>query len=94
MEDNLRVVDNRAAHRFEAAIGDKIALAEYRTVDDVITFTHTEVPAEFQGQGLGGELVRGALEQVKARGLKVVAQCPFVSDYIDNNPQYLGLLKK
>jgi len=59
----------------------------------VITFVHTEVPAELGGQGVGSKLVKGALDQVRADGLKVVAQCPFVRGWIEKHPDYADLLK-
>jgi predicted GNAT family acetyltransferase len=58
----------------------------------VITFTHTEVPPELNGRGIGSTLVRGALEQVRFRGLKVVPKCPFVAAYMGKHPEFNDLL--
>jgi predicted GNAT family acetyltransferase len=30
----------------------------------------------------------GALDQVRADGLKAIAQCPFVKAYIEKHPEY------
>jgi uncharacterized protein len=87
------VRDNPAEHRFELDVGGHLAVAYYRLADGVITFTHTEVPSELGGQGIGSELVHGALELVKGRGLKVVARCPFVGGYIGKHPEYGALLR-
>jgi len=38
------------------------------------------------------DLARGALEAVRAQGLKVVATCPFVSAYIAKHPEFADLL--
>ena len=54
---------------------------------------HTEVPPELGGQGVGSKLVKGALDQVRAQGLKAIAQCPFVKAYIDKHVEYQDLLK-
>ena len=59
----------------------------------MITFVHTEVPPELGGKGIGSKLVRGALDQVRARKLRVVAQCPFVKAYIEKHPEYADLTK-
>ena len=48
----VQVEENTTAHRFEARIGDYLAVAEYRRVGDTITFTHTEVPAPLEGRGI------------------------------------------
>ena len=87
------VIDNRSEHRFELNIDGHIAAAYYKRAGNVITFNHTEVPAELGGKGIGSKLVKGALDQVRADGLKVVAQCPFVKGCIDKHPDYADLLK-
>ena len=72
------VVNNRADHRYELAVDGHTAATYYKIADNVITFVHTEVPPELGGKGIGSKLVKGALDQVRAEGLKVIAQCPFV----------------
>jgi uncharacterized protein len=87
-----QVRDNAARHRFELDADGATALAHYSLSDGVITFTHTEVPAALGGRGIGSQLARGALDDVRARGLKVVAQCPFVAVHIAKHPEYGDLL--
>jgi predicted GNAT family acetyltransferase len=58
----------------------------------VIAFTHTQIDRRYEGQGLGGVLVRGALDAVKADGLAVLPYCPFVRGYIARHPEYLALV--
>ena len=65
----------------------------YKIEGNVITFIHTEVPPELGGRGIGSKLIRGALDQVRADGLKVIAQCPFVKAFIEKNAEYQDLLK-
>lgn len=90
--DSYEVIDNPEAGRFEIRLAEQLAIADYRIHGDVITFTHTEVPKEFEGQGIGSALVRGALDQVRTRGLKVKPLCPFVSWFINQNPEYKDML--
>jgi uncharacterized protein len=87
------VVNNKAHQRYELAIDGHIAATYYKVADGVITFIHTEVPPELGGKGVGSRLIKGALDQVRADGLKVIAQCPFVKAYIGKNPGYADLLK-
>ena len=54
---------------------------------------HTEVPQALAGQGVGSKLIRGALEMVRAQGLKVVPQCLFVWAYMGKHPEYNDLLR-
>jgi hypothetical protein len=86
MPDDVR--NNKALHRFELDAGSHTAVAHYELADGVITFTHTEVPPELGGRGIGSRLVRGALEAVRAEGLKIVAKCPFVAAYMDKHPEF------
>jgi uncharacterized protein len=79
------VTDNFAAHRFELKAGDHLAIAAYRLAPGVITFTHAEVPPALSGQGIGSGLARGALEQARARELKVVPRCSFIAAFIAKN---------
>jgi predicted GNAT family acetyltransferase len=87
------VVNNREHHRYELAVGGHIAASYYKLADGVITFMHTEVPSELGGKGVGSTLIKGALDQARADGLKVIAQCPFVKAYIDKHSEYADLLK-
>jgi uncharacterized protein len=86
------VNDNVEKHRFELEVEGHLAAAYYERSGNVITFVHTDVPPELGGKGVGSTLVRGALDQVRAEGLKVVAQCPFVKAWIGKNPAYADLL--
>ena len=89
--DDVR--DNTDEHRFELSDSGELAVAYYNLSPGTITFTHTEVPYHLQGQGIASRLIRGALEAARARGLKVVPRCSFVSAYIARHPEYAGLLK-
>jgi predicted GNAT family acetyltransferase len=69
-----------------------MAVANYKLGGNVITFTHTEVPKAARGRGIGSQLTEGALQAARARGLKVMPQCPFVRAYIDRHPEFRDLL--
>jgi uncharacterized protein len=53
---------------------------------------HTEVDPTFEGQGLGDRLVAGALDDLRARGRKLLPLCPFVRDYLGRHPQDADLV--
>jgi predicted GNAT family acetyltransferase len=91
MSDGVR--NNTSLNRFELDIDGQQAVAYYRTTPGVITFVHTEVPQALSGQGVATRLIRGALEMVRAQGLKVVPQCPFVSAFMGKHPEYNDLLR-
>jgi uncharacterized protein len=87
------IVNNKARERYELAVEGHIAATCYKIEGNIITFIHTEVPPELGGKGIGSKLIRGALDQVRADGLKVVPQCPFVKAFIEKNADYQDLLK-
>jgi uncharacterized protein len=92
MKWESKVRDNPEAERFEIEHEGKIAVAEYQRGGGKITFTHTIVPVEFRGMGIGTALVRGALAAVRREGLKVVPSCSFFARYMQEHPETQDLL--
>ncbi len=86
------VHNNTGKHRYELTVEGHLAATYYEIANGIITFVHTEVPDALAGRGVGSKLVKGALDQVRADGLKVVAQCPFVKAYIGKHAEYADLL--
>lgn len=84
----MSVTHNAARNRYEMTTEHGLAVAEYRQQGDRLVFTHTEVPSEDEGKGLGAKLVRGALEDTHRRGLKIVPACSFVVAYVRRHPEF------
>jgi uncharacterized protein len=90
---DLSVRDNPEAGRYELVDGDRVVgVATYERRGDTWVFTHTEVDPDEGESGLGSTLVRRALEDVRARGGRVVPQCPFVRGWIERHPEYADLV--
>ena len=58
----------------------------------VLAFLHTEVDPNVRLRGLGSALVAAALDDARARGLRIVPLCPFVDAYVRRNPEYADLV--
>jgi uncharacterized protein len=88
------VVNNRAQHRYELAVDVEggVAFANYRVTPSAVIITHTETPRALRGRGIASKLVQGALQLIRADGLKVVAGCGFVVDYLRRHPEYADLV--
>jgi predicted GNAT family acetyltransferase len=92
--ESLEVKNNRSKNQFEANLNGKTALIKYRKeADGTLDLFHTEVPDEFEGRGVGSQLVKAALEQIKADDLKINPSCPFIAAYIKRHPEYRNLVK-
>ena len=91
----LVVEDNPEESRYEAWLGDRIVgIAEYELADDAgpIVFVHTEVLPDAEGMGVGRGLARGALDDVRRRGIRVVSECPFITGFFERHPEDADLL--
>jgi predicted GNAT family acetyltransferase len=85
------VRDNRALSRFELDADGAVAFANYRRTPSAVIITHTETPRGLRGRGIASELVEGALRMIRADGLKVIAGCAFVVDYLRKHPEFADL---
>ena len=85
------VRDNKTRQRFELDVGGTVAFANYRLTPGIVIITHTETPPALRGRGIASELVKGALELIRADGHKVVAGCGFVVDYLQKHPEFADL---
>lgn len=61
--DNLEIRNNPAQHRYEAHLDGHLAVVTYRREEGQITFIHTVVSPALEGHGVGGKLVRAALDE-------------------------------
>lgn len=88
----VEVVDRAQDNRYEAVRdGTVLGFAAYQRTDELVVFTHTEVDPALEGQGVGGALVRGALDHVRELGLKALPVCPFVEAWMRRHPAYADL---
>jgi predicted GNAT family acetyltransferase len=90
---DIRVADVPERSRFEVRVGGELAgFTEYRRRPGVIAFVHTLIDPRFEGQGLGSQIVRTALDEARSEQLAILPFCPFVRGYIAGHPEYLGLV--
>ena len=86
------VRDNRSLNRFELDVEGAVAFANYRRTPQAVIITHTETPRALRGRGVASELVKGALDLIRADGRKVIAGCGFVVDYLSKHPEFADLV--
>lgn len=90
---DLVVRDDPQELRYEAIReGRLVGVIRYRVEPGVVVLVHTEVDEAVEGTGVGSQLVRGALDDLRARGLRVVPLCPFVAAYLRRHPEDADLV--
>ena len=92
---NHEVVHNASAQQYEIRIGDELAgftVAEPTDDPGVILFPHTEIAEAFEGRGLASELVKGALDDVRERELRIKPTCPYILGWLPKQPEYQDLV--
>jgi predicted GNAT family acetyltransferase len=80
------------AERFEVTHDSHTAELDYRDDGTRVVFTHTGVPRNLEGHGIGGALARAGLDWARDEGRRVVPQCPFVRAWIARHPEYADLV--
>ena len=86
------VTHDERRRRFELEEDGATGFLTYVLRDGTIVFTHTIVPPELEGRGIGSRIVAAGLEHARAQGLKVVPQCSFVRNYIERHREHSDLL--
>ena len=93
---HTEIIRNDEANRYEALVDGALAgFAEYTLTSQTITFTHTVVDDDYEGQGVGSALAQAVLDDAIRRGdrrIKVV--CPFIRAWIERHPDYQHLLEE
>ena len=79
--------------RYEIVLdGRVVGVADYVDRTDALVFHHTEIDASLRGHGLGAILVRGALDDVRARDRTIVPTCWYVAEFVEQHPEYSELV--
>jgi hypothetical protein len=89
----LEVVDNPDRSRYELRDDERLlGFTEYHERGGLLVFPHTVITNPKRGAGYGSTLVQGALDDVRVKGRRIVAECPFVARFVAEHPDYGDLL--
>ena len=80
-------------HRFVIEVdGTTAGYLSYEAQGEALSMVHSEVSDEFEGKGVGSQLVTGALEELDRRGVGMLPDCPFVRTFLDRHPEWIRLV--
>lgn len=90
---NVPLKFNNEKKRFELEVENHIAFSDFILNNQNIMFiTHTEVPRELEGKGVGSELIFKVLTWIKEQGYTLAPLCPFTAAYVKKHPEWAGIL--
>lgn len=90
---NAILTINEDKRRFELEVEDHVAYVEFiKNNDGIVFLTHTEVPSELEGKGVGSAIVSRTLEWIKENGYTLAPLCPFVAAYLKRHNEWSEIL--
>ena len=90
---DVSVTYNPSLERYEIYVaGELVGHAVARRRGGLVTMPHVEIDSDQRGKNLANILVRTALEDIRVRGERVVAQCPFVLAFLRRYREYSDLV--
>src|ERR1700759_70106 len=89
----MRIINNDGKSCYGGGIDDQgVGVVVYKRIGGRVVIRHTVVEPEFRGKGLGAQLVRAVLDDLRKRGDKITNYCGFVADFIADNPEYRSVV--
>ncbi|HYD54929.1 MAG TPA: GNAT family N-acetyltransferase [Gemmatimonadaceae bacterium] len=90
----VEVTHDAGGRRYAGTVeGERLATLRYSLRGDAMRLEHTEVDPRARGRGIGEAFVRQVLDELRAEGRRIAVTCPFVTKFIDRNPQYRDLTR-
>ncbi len=86
MHRDVAVHDHPERQRFEWLIDGQCAIVTYQREGRTLWLNHVGVPAALAGRGIASTLVEAVLQQIRARGERIVPVCSFVVHYLERHP--------
>jgi predicted GNAT family acetyltransferase len=89
----LVVNDAPERSRYEALDGGRlVGTVDYAHHDGVVLLPHAEVDPSVGSQGVGTEMVRAALDDLRSKGATIVPLCSFVRRIVADDATYRSMV--
>lgn len=87
-----QVIHNPEKKRFEWNQDGLTSMVEYVMGNNLMVFSHTEVPPALEGQGIAAKMAKFALDYARDQQLRILPLCPYIKAYIERHPEYKPLI--
>ncbi|WP_292897844.1 MULTISPECIES: GNAT family N-acetyltransferase [unclassified Nitratireductor] len=95
VSESIIVEDNDSKGRYlYRADGHEAEMTYSKIGTSQIIIDHTGVPEAFRGQGVGVALVTRAVEDARAKGIKIRPLCPFATAQFRRHPEWADVLAR
>ncbi len=88
------LIHNADENRYEYHIEGHVCYITYDDQEGNMHLTHTIVPDALGGQGIAKKLLIDVLQEIKKCGKKAVAQCSYIVNFENKNPDYADIFTK
>ncbi|XXQ68627.1 GNAT family N-acetyltransferase [Neisseriaceae bacterium B1] len=85
-------IQHETGKRFTYTENGITAHLDYSDHNGIRTITHTIVPTELGGRGIGTQLARAALDDASVQNLRIRSLCSFIDHFVSKETQYQDLL--
>jgi 2-methylisocitrate lyase-like PEP mutase family enzyme len=90
--DDVVISHDEENRKYDACYRDDgIGVVVYERSAGQIIITHAAVQEAHRGYGVGGKLIRAALDHIQTLGPMIRVRCPVVREFIARNPRYAAL---
>lgn len=86
MTEPIEVIDDTEQHRFVYREPDGEAELAYRVHGGRLVLIHTSVPEALSGRGIGGRLVRAAVDRAATTGETIAPWCQYARRWLERHP--------
>ena len=92
-EFDIRKEDGPTGGRYVVVVdGYEAEMTYSKAGTSRIIIDHTGVPKELGGRGVGVALVRRAVEEARATGIRIIPLCPFAKAQIEKHKEWQDIL--
>lgn len=84
---SYKLIHNVPENKYEYHIDGFVAYIAYVVKNGNMHLTQTIVPEALAGKGLAKTLLEAVLEQIKKDNKKAVAQCSYITNYLEKHPE-------